>query len=100
VPKNFIKKYISIHKMCVYNISNFENQIQNSHRETKKRNLTRIVSQKDKSSNGTIHISICLFCFSMCISNLVLKSLGMVNTSLMNTEIFFLNFLDAWKFEF
>jgi hypothetical protein len=86
--------------MCVYNISNFENQIQNSHRETKKRNLTRIVSQKDKSINGTIHISICLFCFSMCILNLVLKSLGMVNTSIINTEIFFLNFLDTWKFEF
>jgi hypothetical protein len=49
--------------MCVYNISNFENQIQNRHRETKKRNLVRIVSQKDKSINVTIHILICLFLF-------------------------------------
>jgi hypothetical protein len=81
--------------MCVYNISNFENQIQNRHRETKKRNLARIVSQKDKSTNGTIHVSICLFYFSMCISNLVIKSLGMLNTRLMNTKIFFLNFLDT-----
>jgi hypothetical protein len=37
----FIKKYVSVYKMYVYNTSNFENQIQNRHRETKKRNLTK-----------------------------------------------------------
>jgi hypothetical protein len=66
----------------------------------KKRNLARIVSQKDKSTNSTIHISICLFCFSMCISNLVLKSLEIVNTSLINTNIFFLKKLDTKSFNF
>jgi hypothetical protein len=81
--------------MCVYNISNFENHIQNRHRETKKRNLARIVSQKNKSTNGTIHVSIYLFCFFMCISNLVLKSLEMANTSLMSIDIFFLKKLDT-----
>jgi hypothetical protein len=86
--------------MCVYNTSNFKNQIQNRNREIKKRNLTRIVSQKDKSTYDTIHVSICFFYFSMCISNLVLKNLGMVNTHLVNIYIFFLNFLDTWKFEF
>jgi hypothetical protein len=91
----FFTKKDSVHKMCVYNTSNFENQIQNRHRETKKEKLVRIVSQKDKSTNSTIHVSICLFCFSICISNLVLISLGMVNTRLMNTDIFFLKKLDT-----
>jgi hypothetical protein len=86
--------------MYVFNNSNFENQIQNRHRETKKRNLTRIVSQKDKSTNDTIYVSICLFYFSMFISNLVLKSLEMVNPYLLSTSIFFLKKLDTWKFEF
>jgi hypothetical protein len=86
--------------MFNYNTSNFENQIQNIHRETKKRNLTRIVSQKDKSTNDTIHVSTCLFYFSMFISNLVLKSLGMVNPCLLSTSIFFLKKIDTWKFEF
>jgi hypothetical protein len=42
------KIYVSIEKTCVYNTSKFENQIRNRNRETKKRNPTRIMSQKDK----------------------------------------------------
>jgi hypothetical protein len=56
--------------------------------EKQKKNLTRIVSQKDKSTNDTIHVSVCLFCSSLCISNLGLKNLGIVNTHLVNTHIF------------
>jgi hypothetical protein len=39
--------------MCVYNTSNFDNQIRNRNKETKKRNLTKIVSRKDKSTNDS-----------------------------------------------
>jgi hypothetical protein len=79
---------------CVFTIPQILSTKFEIETEIKKRNLTRIVSQKNKSTNGTIHVVlICLFCFSMCISNLVLKNLEMVNTYLVNTHIFFLNFL-------
>jgi hypothetical protein len=43
------------------------NKIWYIHREIKKTNPTWTLSQKDKSTNDTIHISICPFCFSLCI---------------------------------
>lgn len=56
--------------------------------------------KKDKSTNGTIYVSICLFCFSVSILNLVLKIWDIVNTRLMNTDIFFVKNLGTYKFEF
>jgi hypothetical protein len=58
--KNFFLAFTT----CVYIPYDLQNKIWHIHREIKKTNLTWILSQKDKSTNETIHMSICLF-FSM-----------------------------------
>ena len=57
-------------------------------------------ARKDESQNATIYIKICLFCFSMCISNLDLKFLAVVGTFLVNIHICFQIFMRHSKLMF
>jgi hypothetical protein len=56
--------------------------------------------KKDKTQNDTFCIAICLFCFSSCVSNLVLKILGNANTHLVNIHRFVSNIFNTSKFKF
>jgi hypothetical protein len=51
-----------------------------------------------KNTNVTIHMLICLFCYSMYILNLVLKIIEIADTYLVNTHVFSI-FFETCKFE-
>jgi hypothetical protein len=57
-------------------------------------------AKKTKPQNDTIHVAFLFFCFSLCISNLIMKILGNVNTHLMNTNKFLPKFYDTYKIVF
>ena len=48
----------------------------------------------------SIHAMLCLFCFSLCVSNLLLKLIGIVNIFRVNIHKFFRNFLKHIKLTF
>jgi hypothetical protein len=83
-----------VQKLCVYNSYNFQNKnLKHTPRNKKKENKSNINSvKKDKVQIDTIHISIYIFRFYRCISNLVLKILGIANTHLVNTNIYIFPF--------
>ena len=77
-----------------------KNQIQTQiHTEIKRTNPSWRVSKEDKSEDGSIHIWIFLFCFSMCISNFGLNFLQVADMCLLNTRDIFSEKNDMFKFE-
>jgi hypothetical protein len=101
--KLFENKSAYVHKTCVYNSSNFQNQTRNTLGEIKKDKLNMNSATKSHPQNDAIHIAISFlffFCFSQCISNLVLRILENVNTHLVDTHKFLPEFFGAYKYEF
>jgi hypothetical protein len=75
---------MDVHKMCIYIPLNFQNQIQKTHGEKKRKIAMWIVCLCVLSFCDTIHIR-----FVFYVSNLVLKISRMVNTSCERLQILF-----------
>jgi hypothetical protein len=97
----FFETNLGVHKIRVNTPYNFQIQIQNCHKETKKINCY---------ANSVI-LCFCLFVtlfmlvlyffyFSICILNLILELLGIVNTRLMNIHKFIKDFVKLVNFIF
>jgi hypothetical protein len=78
----------SVFTRCVFTIPRTIRTKFKIQREKRKRQIDMWICHLCLSFTDSIHVGISFFCFSVCVSNLILKIIGIVNTHLMNTYIF------------
>ena len=101
--QKIIRKIVSAHEACLYNIPKFHVQIRQGHWETKKRKSAWIVIPsvtKRKNQRMALFMLIFSFFFSVSMSNLDMKFWDVVGTCFVSTHNVSYNFLIHIKYFF